>query len=596
MKDIKSFIDIWRKFQYMLTPSQKRWGIVVFFMSVLGSFAEMLGVSIILPLVQVMIDPEQLFKFDIVRDICNIFCIDSNQKLIISISVIVALIYIFKNVYLSLLSYVRAKYAAKVQREMSVRMTNSYVSRGYSFFRSTSTAKLLRGSRDAVNGVQGVIYHFFKILAELLSILCIFIYIAVTDFQMVVVMILLAAICLTIVITLFRKIVRNAGKRVYEGTAVTNKWQLQLYEGIKETLVANKQNYFLDNYADAYTEQQKAVVVQTVAQETPAYLIEGICVAGLILSVCYRILSMDNASSYIPELASFAVAAFRILPSIGRISASFNAIIFQIPAVNETYENILEADKVFNLQKEALITPKEIVSEKEKRFEKQLSIQNIAYHYPDGNQYVLNGVSIDIKKGESIGLVGPSGAGKSTLADIILGLFIPQRGKIIIDQHMENLYNKESWSNMIGFVPQRVYLLDDTIRRNIAFGISDVNIKEEQIWKVLKQAQLKEFVEQLPNGLDTVIGERGVRFSGGQAQRLAIARALYSNPDILVLDEATSALDNETENAVMEAIETLQGHKTLIIIAHRLTTVQNCDRIYEINNGVATEKEYKELV
>lgn len=596
MKDIKSFADVWKKFQYMLTSSQKRWGIVVFMMSVLGSFAEMLGVSVILPLVQVMIEPEQLFEIDIILSICDLFGINTNQKLIIFIAIIVALVYVFKNIYLFLLSYVRAKYSAKVQREMSIRMTDSYVSRGYSFFRATNTAKLLRGSRDAVNGVQTVIYHFFKILAELLAVLCIFIYIAVTDIQMVAVMILLATICLIIVITLFRKIVRDAGKKTYEGAVMTNKWQLQLYEGIKETLVMNKQNYFLHNYAEAYTIQQKASVVQTVAQETPAYLIEGVCVAGLILSVCFRILGMENASSYIPELASFAVAAFRILPSIGRISASFNAILFQIPAVNETYENIVEADKVAALQKELSIFSEGEITKKNERFNKRLLIQNIAYCYPDGSKYVLENVSINISKGESIGFVGPSGAGKSTLADIILGLLIPQKGKIIIDQDMDILQNKEAWSKIVGFVPQRVYLLDDTIRRNIAFGIPDDDINEEQVWKVLGQAQLGEFVEQLPNGLDTMVGEHGVRFSGGQAQRLAIARALYPDPDILVLDEATSALDNETENAVMEAIETLQGQKTLIIIAHRLTTVKNCDHIYEINNGIAIEKKYEELV
>lgn len=593
MKDIKSFLNIWNKFQYMLTPSQKRWGVVVFAMSIVGSFAEMLGVSIILPLVQVMIEPEQLLKYDQVKRICTIFTIDTNQKLVIFIAVIVIVVYFLKNIYLSLLSYIRAKYSAKVQREMSVRMTKSYVERGYQFFRSTNTAKLLRGSRDAVNGIQAVIYHFFKIVAEMLAILCIFTYIAITDVQIVVVMAFLAAICLIIIVTFFRKVVKNAGRKAYESTVTTNKWQLQLYEGIKEILVMGKQDYFLDNYENAYTERQKAAVVETVAQETPAYLIEGICVIGLILAVCYRMTSIENTALYIPQLASFAVAAFRILPSIGRISASFNGIVYQIPAVNEMYENIKEANTLVNNEKEH--TNINGLSEKY-HFNENVKMENIYYHYPDDDKNVLNDITLDIHKGEAIGLIGASGAGKSTLADIFLGLYIPQKGRVILDQKINIFNNKNIWTKLVGYVPQRVYLLDDTIRRNIALGVLDTQIDDEQVWRVLEQAQMKEFVEELNEGLDTVIGEHGIRFSGGQAQRLAIARALYFNPDILILDEATSALDGKTENALMEAIDTLQGNKTLIIIAHRLTTVEKCDHIYEINNGKLIEKRYKELI
>ena len=225
----------------------------------------------------------------------------------------------------------------------------------------------------------------------------------------------------------------------------------------------------------------------------------------------------------------------------------------------------------------------------------QIEIRDVVWQYEGTEKKVLKGVNLIIKKGQSVAFIGQSGAGKTTLADIILGLLYPQQGKVLLDGEHDIHQIPTQWSKLIAFVPQTVYLMDDTIRNNVAFGVDEKEIVDEQIWSVLEQAQLKDFVEELPDGLDTLIGERGVRFSGGQRQRIAIARALYTNPDILILDEATSALDNETETAVMEAIERLQGHKTLIIIAHRLTTVKKCDMIYEIKNGVANAVDKRKL-
>jgi ABC-type multidrug transport system fused ATPase/permease subunit len=228
-------------------------------------------------------------------------------------------------------------------------------------------------------------------------------------------------------------------------------------------------------------------------------------------------------------------------------------------------------------------------------FEDELQVKDVIWKYPSGKKPVLNKLNIDIKKGQSVAFVGPSGAGKTTLADLILGLFKPQEGKITVDGFdiYENLW---AWSKMVGYVPQSVFLTDDTIRNNIAFGIDEEMIDDERIWESLREAQLEDFVKNLPDGLDTFVGEGGMRISGGQRQRIAIARALYQNPMILVLDEATSALDNDTEAAVMDAIESLHGTKTLIIVAHRLSTIQNCDVIYEINNGVATRREGIETI
>ena len=331
-----------------------------------------------------------------------------------------------------------------------------------------------------------------------------------------------------------------------------------------------------------------------MASETPAYIIEAMCVTGIVGALCIRIGNMDNISTFVPQLAAFAMAAFRLLPSIGIISSYYNNCVFYLPTIEEVYGNIVEA-KRFEDELMHDSDLQNIDNDITVAFERELALKDIVWKYPDGIENILDHISLTIKKGESVALVGPSGAGKSTLVDIILGLFKPQKGSVLIDG-INILGNREVLSKIIGYVPQSVYFLDDTVRRNVAFGIYDKEIDDEAIWKALEQAQMKTMIENLPEGLDTMVGERGIRFSGGQTQRIAIARALYTNPDILVLDEATSALDSETENAVMEAIDALKGQKTLIIIAHRLTTIKNCNKIYEISNGKVIEKNYDDLI
>ena len=601
MKDVKSFKEIWNKFMYMLTPAQKRWGIVVFILSLCGSIAETLGVSVVLPLVQVMIEPKQILKIGLISSLCDSFSISTDRGLIMLMVAFVIFVYIMKNAFLSFNLWIRTKFSMKVQREMSIRMIRSYNNRGYSFFRGMDFSEYNRGVSASAESINSSITLFFKLLAEVLTILCIFVYIAITDIAMVLALLLIASLCMILIIGFFRRRMQRAGKTSYEFSAVNSQWLVQLFYGIKEIMVLNRKEYFVKNYEESNIKVQKTGIELAVAQEIPAYIIEGICISGIMVAVGFRVCNMDNPVNYIPELAAFAVAAFRLLPSLGRISSSFNALIYQVPYINEAYDNMKNADEMdeeFSLIQADIrkkLEAEGIRIDKDYRFKDTLTVNDIRFMYPDGQEYVLDGVNIKITKGESVAFVGPSGAGKSTLADIVLGLLEPQEGSITIDG-INIAYHKTMWSNLVGYVPQDPYLISDTVRRNVAFGLYDDEIDDDKLWRALEQAQMKRFIEELPEGLDTMVGERGVRFSGGQAQRLVIARALYNNPDILVLDEATSALDNDTEKAVMEAIDALQGQKTMIIIAHRLTTIKNCDHIYEIKDGKATEKKYEDIV
>ncbi|MCM1261998.1 MAG: ABC transporter ATP-binding protein/permease [Butyrivibrio sp.] len=598
MHKLRSVKDIWNKYNFILTTPQKRWGVVIIVLTLIGAVCETLGVSAILPLVQVMIEPQRLRENPIMASIIDYLQLDSETSLIWAIGIFVIAIYIIKNLFMLFLSYVRIKYACKVQRELSIEMLESYLKRGYVFFLNMGTGELMRGVTNSISNTYTALYQAFKLLAEILTVICICVYIMSTDIVMAMCVVALAAICLLIVVLGCQKWVKKCGEITYKYTALINKVLLQTFQSIKEILVMHREKYFVDSHKDNYIKQQKGTIGQTVASESPAYIIEAVCVCGLIIAVCIKAIDSDNAATLVPQLASFAVAAFRILPSLGRISSNFNQFMFCVPSINDTYNNLKEArdieEKTDGTRRNGDSVYDDLSQNDRKSFQHKLSIENISWKYPNTDNNVLDDISIEINKGQSIAFVGKSGAGKTTLADIVLGLLIPQKGKVKIDG-IDITDIQMGRNHIIGFVPQNVNLLDDTVRKNVAFGIEDDNIDDELVWKALEQAQLKDIIENSAHGLDTEIGERGIRFSGGQRQRFAIARALYTDPDILILDEATSALDTETETAVMESINALQGHKTLIIIAHRLTTIRNCDKIYEIADGKAIERKYEEL-
>lgn len=590
----KSLTEILQKMNFILTSSQKKWGILVVILTIIGAGCETLGVSIILPLVQVMIAPQQLRENAIVAPIINFFHLDTDELLIWAIGFAVIAVYLVKNLFLLLLCYVRTKYACKVQRELASEMLESYMKRGYVFFLNASTGELLRGVNSSINNTYNALNQLFRLFAEVMTVLLICVYVMVTDPAMAVCIVVLAVVCLILVLLFFQNKIKKYREIFHKSTAVINKILLHTFQGIKEIIVMQKQEYFLDLYKKGQIEQQKGRMGQGISSEAPSPAIEATCVAGLIIAVCFKAINADNPEVLVPQLAAFAMAAFRILPSLGRMSAYFNQFMFCVPGINETYENFTKARKYVEEKEEH----GKHIAESDKMVDNlshKISIDEVTWHYPNVKENVLEGISIDIQKGQSVAFVGKSGAGKTTLADIILGLLTPQNGAVRIDGVSIADINSDK-SKLMGFVPQSANLLDDTVRRNVAFGVKDEDIDDAQVWRALEQAQLKELIENSKDGLNTRIGERGIRFSGGQKQRFAIARALYGDPDILILDEATSALDTETETAVIEAIDRLQGQKTMVIIAHRITTIRNCDKIYEIKDGQAVERKYEELL
>lgn len=575
---------------YILTPRQRMQAVGVLVLSCIGSILEMLGVSVILPLMDAMVQPELLLKKKWARLFCSLFNISGTRELIIAIGLGVSLIYIAKNIYFVFLSWVRARYSSRIQKEMATKTFDSFIRHGYDFFLLNNSSDLMRRINVDIPSIHAIIQCILRLFSELTSVLLISVYIAFTDITMALIVVGLGLLCAVFIVILNHSKIKRYGVTARDQDKKLNNIMMQTFQGIKEVLVMNRQDYFEKKYVNEYEKYNNVVVGRTVLEESPIYVIEGICVSGFLGAVSIRAALSSNINSFIPLMATFAIGAFRILPSMGKISGDMNSALYYIPSLKATYDNLKMLEKDDERDKRIIQKDNENASAKVVSFNKGVSIAGLYWRYEGQKEFVLDNLSLSIKKGESIGIIGKSGAGKSTLVDILLGLHIPQSGNIYVDD-ISIFSIPHGWSRMIGYVPQSIYLADNTVRNNVAFGVADSEIDDAMVWKCLDEAMLADSIRTLPEGLDTLIGERGARISGGQRQRMAIARALYHQPQILIMDEATSALDNETEKAVMDAIESLQGTITMVIVAHRLTTVRKCNLIYEIRDGKALEVE-----
>lgn len=584
--------DALGKLNFILSAEQKRYGVWMLILSLLAAVFEMVGVSVILPLMQVMLKPDDLWDRWYVRRVTEVLHIETNERLVFLICTVVILVYIVKNVYFIFYSYVTTRYANKIKKELSVRVLEAYMQQGYLFFVNHNSGRLLQGMGGDVSSVYTIVSQLFSLISKGLTIVCIGVFILVQTPALALCLVALVVLCFVLIQLIFRKSMRKYGELQRRYSWYSQQISLESIQGSKEILVMNRQKHFVSMFRKNTDKLNAASLRVDMGARTPTYIIETICITGLLLIVGVMYGKTNDTVELISQLSAIAIAAFRILPSLGGISSAVNSIMFNMPALSAAYETlsqVKELEKEFTLQEKTDSEHMQHVN-----FQDKLELKNIVFSYPNAEVRVLNGVNITIKRGQAVAFIGPSGAGKTTLSDVVLALLEPQAGQILMDGiNIQELGTR--WNHLVGYVPQSVYLIDNSVRNNVAFGYSEEEIDDEKVWKALEMAQIKDFVETLPEGLDTFVGEFGVRFSGGQRQRMAIARALYSNPDILILDEATSALDNDTENAVMEAIDALQGIKTLIIVAHRLSTIRNCDVIYEIKDGKATERSKKEI-
>lgn len=554
---------------------------------VAGSFLELLAVMVFVPFIDVLQNQGTIQTRWYLRAVYDLLGFHSTKSFIVLLSVGIIGIYVIKNVYLILEKDYIFRFSYNTQMKLSTRLLSAYMKEPYTFHLNHNIAILQRSLHEDTSRFMQVILYALELLAELAVSAVLVIYLLVVSKSITIIVLGFLAVFVGGFLMISRKYSRRLGaeNQGYQGKIF--QWMNQALGGIKEIKILERESYFTDEFQKYWKKYARGLRIARTISILPKYTVEAVSMTGLLIAVIVKLLFGEADSVYfISQLAAFAVAAMRLMPSVGRINEHASNMLYALPSVELVYHDLVGI--------EGLTVHDSKERRTDWRLQKGIQVQGVSYHYPDTEEWVLDNVDLTIKKGTTVAFIGSTGSGKTTMVDIILGLLTPVKGVVLADEI--NVHERaKTFHAQVGYIPQTIYLSDDTIRNNIAFGVQEGQIDERAVKAAVEKAQLKEFIESLPYGLDTIVGDRGVRLSGGQRQRIGIARALYHDPEILVLDEATSALDNETESAVMEAIEHLQGMKTMIIIAHRLTTIRNVDVIYEVSDGKVQEKRKEEV-
>lgn len=559
--------------------------VILFFMVGLGSILELLGVSAFSPLINLITDPSIIHTKWYLEWLYQALRIQDTRRFLSVVILIIIAIYIIKNVYLIWERNILYRYIFNVQKRVSVKLLKAYLNEPYSFFLTRNTAVLQRSLQSDTDSFVKAIKHFLELMIEAITCVVIIVYLFLVSHSMTIIIAVILVGLVGFFALTTKKKTQKLGRDSQKYKAEIYQYMNQALGGVKEIKVLNREHTFLDKYEDSFGKFTYAQRVSEILGMVPKYCVEASCMTGLLVAILLKMyFGQKDLIDFIPQLSVFAIASVRLLPSVGRINQYFTYILYEQPSIALVYHDLQEVESIEEEKKQ----------NQDWKLKSELRICSISYHYPNTDKNVLENASMVIRKGTMVGLVGASGAGKSTLADIILGLLTPQMGKIFADD-LDVLKNVRTWQQEIGYIPQVIYLSDDSIRNNIAFGVPEDEIDDTRVRLAAEQAQLADFIDLLPDGYQSSVGDRGIRLSGGQRQRIGIARALYNDPELLILDEATSALDHDTETAVMEAIDHLQGQKTMIIIAHRLSTIANADCIYEVADGKIVPRTKEEL-
>ncbi len=571
--------NILKKLKVLLDKKQKAQMVGLVLMMIVSAALQTAGVGLLVNVVNIVIEPNALESSAIVAWLYELLGCDSYRSFSVIVMVLLILTFVVKNLFLFLQQKLTLSFVYTNQFRTSERMMRNYMRRGYEFFLSADTAVVQRSITSDVNNMYALILSVLTLVSDVVMSLFVIIYCFLTNGTMTLLLGGVLVALMVLVKWVMKPIMYKAGKDNQDYYSGLFKWISQTVQGIKEIKVGGKERYFVEEYRRCGRGYVNAVRKYSLYNATPKLLMETACVGTMVGYMIFLVTAGVPTDDMLGVLATLAAAAFVLLPSVNRINNQITSIAYFEPffmGVSDNLQDEISGERVdmsFAADAEDKLPVK-----------KSIELKNITYAYPGTDKLIFDHADMTIPVGASVGIVGTTGAGKSTLADILLGLLEVQEGVICADgTDVRKHYRR--WLKNIGYIPQMIFMLDDTIRRNVAFGIPDDQVDEERLWEVLKEAQLDQFIRTLPEGLDTEVGERGIRLSGGQRQRISIARALYHDPEVLILDEATSALDNDTEKAIMDSINLLQGRKTLIIIAHRLQTIEKCDIVYRVQDG-----------
>lgn len=571
-------MKILKKLMVIMNAKQKRMMGLLLVMMVFGAFLETASISLIIPVMTLVLSPNAVEENALMAGVYHGLHMTSARQFTVFVMGAMVLAFVLKNLFLFLLQKTMYRFVYKNQFETQEKMLRSFVKRDYEFYLNIETSTIQRIiAADVVNAYL-LILSLLQIMSECAVFVMLAVALLLVDFKMTLVIAGLLVVTLIVVKDVIKPIMNRTGKENQDYASLIYQWLSQTVGGIKEIKIIGKENYFIQEYSERGSHYVTAMERLNLFSNAPKLLIETVCIAGMVAYMLVIVLMGKDLTEMMPALSAFAMAAVRLMPSANRINNQLTQLAYYEPFFMNVSDNLLEETSEENTDMSYAKEAKKLPVEKE------ITLDNITYAYPNTDKLIFDHAQMTIPVGSSVGIVGGSGSGKTTIVDILLGLLKVKEGTICADGR-DVMSDYRGWLKNIGYIPQMIFLLDDDIRKNVAFGVPEAEIDEQKLWYALKEAQLDEFVKTLPEGVYTGIGERGIRLSGGQRQRIGIARALYNDPEVLILDEATSALDNDTEAAIMDSINRFQGKKTLVIIAHRLQTIEKCDMVYRVEDG-----------
>ena len=589
-----------KRLLYIIPASKISLGGMIF-LFLFSSGLEVIGIGSIAPFINLALKPELIYQYSLLEKLFNISDISAESRFIAFLGLFVILLFCAK-VFVAWFTQVCIyKFSCRQQRLLINKLLDRYLSAPYTYYLEKNSTYIIDNIIEVANKFNYIVQPLFVSIANICIAVSLF---ALLWYSSSIVMLILLVILLPVIalINSFRQKLRFWGKQNRQSKAELIKTINHSLGGIKETKVIGCENYFKKQILLHTQELEVSLSLTFAFTIMPRFLFETVILISTVGVIAYFLFIGNNINELQSILGVYALASIRFLPALSQAIGGVNTLRNHSYTIDQIYLDLreLERESKHKIRQEILIheEKKSNYSKPTKKlsFQEYLSLENISYRYPNQPDYAIKDLSLTLNKGDSIAFIGKSGAGKTTLVDIILGLLIPQQGDIKVDN--KSIYDElRAWQNLVGYIPQSIFLADDTVKRNIAFGVPDELVDIDRLYKAIEAAQLSEVVNNLSNGVNTRVGERGVLLSGGQRQRVGIARALYHEREILILDEATAALDNETESLVTEAINALSGKKTLITIAHRLTTVEKCNRIYHLEKGcIVKVGKYEEVI
>lgn len=576
---MNSSVPIARKVWWLLTPAERRRALALLLLMFVGMVLETLGIGLVVPMIALLTANDSRDRFPVLGPVLAALGNPRHELVVTAAMLGLVGVYLIKTFYLAFLVWLQSRFAYGIHAQLSQRLFTTYLRQPYAFHLHRNSAQLLRNVTGEVHMfTNGAMMPGMLLVSEALVLLGLFVLLlAVEPVGAVLVVGFLGITGWGFHRATHARIARwGLARQHHEGLRIQH--LQQGLGGAKDVKLLGRETEFLEQYRVHNAQSARAGQLQYTVQQLPRLWLELLAVNGLAALVLSMLWQGRAVEAVLPTLGLFAATAFRLMPSVNRSLNSLNSLRYALPVVNTLYaESRLPTSES---EDSKIVT---------QPFRQALELDKVTFTYAGATVPALSDLSLIVRRGESVGFVGTSGAGKSTLVDVLLGLLVPISGEVRVDGR--NIHaDIRNWQNQIGYVPQSIFLTDDTLRRNVAFGLSDDQIDDAAVWRTIHAAQMDEFVRSLPHGLETRVGERGVRLSGGQRQRIGIARALYHDPAILVMDEATSSLDPATERDVMRAVMTLHGEKTIVLVAHRLTTVEYCDRLYRLERGKVVEE------